>query len=113
MRHWRIALGCLWGLWSLLSLWVLFYTLLDNLAFHLSITYIPFASYKMVQQMFVAGILISLLIALGLSVIFLVFFFIARKRFLQLNVAYALVQVLILLYIWQTDNFIPFLREIV
>ncbi|SFF35572.1 hypothetical protein SAMN04487969_12919 [Paenibacillus algorifonticola] len=102
---------------SLLSLvylfvyWIMFYILIDKFAFHLSTTFPFFASHKMVYDMFLLNIVVSLVLAqmvVGLNLFLKIK---KAKLFNKMQLVHIPLFVLALYLTSSTTTAIPFIKN--
>ncbi|PZD97316.1 hypothetical protein DNH61_02895 [Paenibacillus sambharensis] len=108
----KVSCGILLFTAAFLTLWIFFYICADNYTFHLSVTNINLASIEAVQAMFWISIIASLFLALLLSVITIITYFRLVRRFYLFNALMVVILIAAAVYIMQTDNYIPFVRDI-
>jgi len=110
-KTFKIIIGIILGLVTFSIEWVFFYILSDNYAFYLSTTDIKYAAYETVIYMFKICIIVSFVTSLILTTFYVICFFKLRKAFIIFNIIYLTLQIMAVIYILSTDNFIPLIRE--
>jgi hypothetical protein len=112
-KLYKICLGILWGLVSFFILWIFFYILSDNYSFHLSTSNIKYASAQMAIQMFKISILVSFLLSIMITAIFLLAYFRVKRRLtsLALQSTYFIFITILLMFILNSKNYIPLIRN--